>query len=143
MKTILFPTDFSENCQKALDEVISYLQKKDQPSRVLLLHTYLPPPTPFHDLLKVHDTLRQDSIKALEKEIQRIKAVMDLKISFEALSYLGTLENVIAHLVGEKKIDEIILGNDKGRLRNNLSRLKCPIFTPPFKEPHTGQNPPR
>ncbi len=140
MKNILFPTDFSESSQKRLDDALSYLRKEDQSCRVLLLHTYLIPPTPFHDLLKVHDALRQDSLQKLEKEIQRAQ-VPGSKASLEALSYLGTLENVISHLAGDQEIDLIIIGDQEPDLRRSLHALNQPILTPPFNPPRRERKP--
>lgn len=136
MKTILIPTDFSLISKNALKIGASLLQTTGLEGRILLLNTYLLPCSSFHQLVSLHDKLKRESMRKLEKQINWIKKSIVLnQITFEVLSSIGSLENVIAHLIDERKMDYVIIGIDENvdeRIVKILKRLRCPALVVPY-----------
>lgn len=110
MKTILFPTDFSENANHALQFALKIAEKFD--AQLHIINTYQIPyataaPT-AHNLL---DALKNNAIDELNSCIANIKSNPNYKnviITTEAIS--GDLLNVIAEIESNSVIDLIVLG---------------------------------
>lgn len=125
---MLIPTDFSVASRQAIQYAFDLLQDKKEDYRFLLLHTYLIPSAPPHQLISLHDELRKKSLEGLEKERLWAQTLNgDHSVSLETLSSMGSLENVVNHLVDNQKIDCIIMG---------MERVNCPLLVIPSpKEP--------
>ncbi len=141
MQIILIPTDFSVVSQNAIEWALTFFKNQEGGYRVLLLNTYLVPSLPAHQLITMHDELRKKSIEGLEHQLQLVtEANRQKKASFEILSHMGALENVMAHIVQTQHVDCIVMGmshtqNKKEILEKNcvcvLNRLQCPILIVP------------
>ncbi len=106
---ILAPTDFSLNSRKNIEQALARLQKTDKLTQIILLNTYLLPHDGSDDYIKMHDALKQKSLKRLEALREEIKKNnTNTNISFSTLSHMGTQENVIEHLMKTQHVDEII-----------------------------------
>lgn len=139
MKTILIPTDFSEISGSAVKEGICLLQATGMQGKVLLLNTYLLPSFSSHPLVSLHDQLKKESMNKLRNELEKIKKEINSdKISFEPLSYMGSLDSVISHLTQERKIDYVVIGihgNPKEEVTKILRSLHCPALVVPHPPP--------
>lgn len=106
---ILAPTDFSLNSRKNIEQALARLQKTNKLTQIILLNTYLLPHDGSDDYIKIHDTLKQKSLKRLEALREEIeKNNTNTNISFTTLSHMGTQENVIEHLMKTQRIDQVI-----------------------------------
>ncbi len=139
MKIILVPTDFLDASRKALQQALLFAKLCSEECKILLLNTYLIPASAPSQLVQVHDDLRKKSQEKLKEELQWIqKEKASTQLSFEILSYLGSLENVLSNLSEERHIDYIFLGtNEESRydeLVKILRRVSCPLLIVPFKK---------
>ena len=139
MKTILIPTDFSLLSKHALKYAISLSQELNHISKIVLLNTYLLPPSPPQKLVEIHDELRKKSMNQLQDELNDAKkSHLPASISLEPLSYLGSLESVLGNLTQEGKIDCIILGIDPNSKKENLLKIlthtHCPVISVPLEK---------
>ncbi|MCE9624613.1 MAG: universal stress protein [Deltaproteobacteria bacterium] len=137
MKDVLIPTDFSTASKNALESALPILKNGKEPIHVLLLNTFLVPFAPPAESVALHDQLKQYSLDSLEKTRAELEAKTPPgEISFEALSYMGSLENVVAFLVQERKIDCVVLGTDRKSRSDEvikiMGRVSCPILIVPF-----------
>lgn len=137
MKTVLIPTNFSFCAQNALKFTLSFFQKTTAQYRILLLNTYLIPPLHPSQIIETHDELKQKSMEMLEKERKMAEKLnRNQNISFDILSSMGTLENVMAYLIESHQVDCVIMGvgnNKKGP--HLLDRLGCPLLMVPLEAP--------
>lgn len=86
-----------------------HLKNTDKPTQIILLNTYLLPQNSADDYIKIHDTLKQQSLTKLDKLRRDLeKNNPNKKISFTILSHMGSQENVIEHLMKNQNIDEVI-----------------------------------
>ena len=137
MKILLIPTDFSAASQKALQYGLSFLRERSLEGRILLLNTYLLPNASANRLVAIHDELRNKSTQKLNEQVCLAeKTIPAHPIHFEALSRMGTLENVMVHLAEEQQVDAVILGingnpKEKERVTRLLSQIHCPLILVP------------
>lgn len=146
MKTILYPTDLSENSQNAL--TFAYQFSCKAAAQLVVLHIYdtptmlsSPPNTPtFQELEK---GTKAHHIKMLEKFYTKIlgEEAMQKNIRFEARSDSSTLKGIIAFteeinpdlLVlgtkGASKLHEILMGSTAMGL---IKKVACPVLTVPY-----------
>ncbi len=108
MKTILLPTDFSDNAKTAIDYAISML--KDEHCYYILLNTYERPRTGQSMLKSIIDILRNDSKRGLKKELKRIKDKFDIK-NIEVISEEGGFIAIINSIIAKRKIDLVFVGS--------------------------------
>ncbi len=138
VKKILFPTDFSGLSRRALEYTVAYLQDQKEPYRLVLLNTYYPPESFVEDqVIQKHDEARQQSLVGLKKELQFLENISTRALaSFETISQLGTLENVIDRLIKSQDIDTVIMAreeSDRTKQMNKLKNILCPVFLIPSK----------
>ncbi len=137
MKVLLIPTDFSAASQQALQYAVSFLLNSREGGKILLLNTYLLPNAAPDRLVALHDELRNKSTQKLKEQVCFAQEkISDHQIRFETLSRMGSLENVIAHLVNEQKVDGVVLGlqgtpKEKERIGRMVDRIHCPLITVP------------
>lgn len=140
MILLLVPTDFSAVSQQALQYGLAYLQEREEKGKILLLNTYLLPNASPDRLVAIHDELRKKAIQKLEAQVGLAqKTIAAGNVSFEILSHMGSLENVVAHLIQKQKVDLVVLGlngkaQEKEQLSKILDRIHCPLIIVPDQE---------
>ncbi|MCO5725163.1 universal stress protein [Robiginitalea marina] len=115
MKTILIPTDFSDNAWHAIAYAMNFF--KDEPCTFYLLHTYSPA---FYRMdyvfggpsfSAIPDVGVDISLMGLEKTLEDIKKVYDNpRHQFELVSSFNTLTDEVEDLVGSRGIDLVVMG---------------------------------
>lgn len=109
MKTILVPTDFSNNAFKALIYA-AHLAKAIE-AKILLLNAYQAPTASSNVMINFTDILEEDSKKDLDKTINKLKAVEELSgVEIEGVSVYGFLTEAIAKVEAKNDIDLVIMG---------------------------------
>jgi nucleotide-binding universal stress UspA family protein len=141
VKTILIPTDFSGASKSLLKFGLPFLQNTQEEFKVLLLNTFQVPYANPNEMVASHDELKRKSQERLLEEVGQLKKEINshLKVSFEALPFLGSLENVIWHVAREEKADLVILGvngssQKKEPLQRFLHHLDCPVLLFPIEK---------
>jgi nucleotide-binding universal stress UspA family protein len=148
MKTILLPTDFSENARNAINYAVNLFG--DEECLFILLNAYMAPSSGSHVLVSVNDILKTNSEAqlSLEKEMLCEKnycAVLDVHVKAE----YGTLIDAVKKIQSDTNIDFIVMGT-KGAtglkevlIGSNtvdvIHKAKCPVIAVPenvkFSEP--------
>lgn len=115
LKEFLIYTDFSETSRNALIYAMSYFKDIKASGRVILLNTYQIPPATPDQLVQLNDELRKKSRTGLERELREAQARLgDEHIVFDMIAHMGTMDNVIRHLVRKRGIQCIIIGSNNG-----------------------------
>ncbi len=148
MKTILVPTDFSDEAKDAMMYAIPYAQEWD--AKILLFHVYPPPSGPDTAWVFVEaerENWEQGAKEAMEKLIAEIRAV-DQTLETEYMVRQGPLVSEIVTLVKEKGIDLIVMGTqgasglEKALVGTStasvVSRVKCPVIAVPKSYVYKG-----
>jgi len=141
MKTILVPTDFSEEARDAMMYAIPYAQEWE--ARILLFHVYPPPSGPDTAWVFV-EAERENWEKGAKEEMEKLVAEIKAKdntIETEFMVRQGPLVSEIVTLVKEKGIDMVIMGTQGARglekalvgtsTASVVSRVKCPVIAVP------------
>jgi len=140
VKIILIPTDFSASSKNVIECVLSFLKEVGEDYKLLLLNTYLVPTSQPEDLIAVHDELRKKSREGLEDQRKKMESAnLNARISFDTLSHMGTLENVIPHIVKNHHIDCVVMGIDQEKRKcvlektysHILNSIMCPLMIVP------------
>lgn len=137
MKDILIPTDFSSVSRRALDMGVSIFEHSDEGANFILIATFPFPAGGGHSWIEIHDSWKKAVAKGFAEEIELARQNYSLKnISFETLSFIGSLENVLAHLVRERSIDCVVFGTPQDSRSEELvvkilSRVTCPVLLVP------------
>lgn len=115
MKTILIPTDFSENAWHAISYAMNFF--KDEYCTFYLLHTYSPA---FYRMdyvvggpafSAIPDVGVDISLMGLEKTVEDIKKTWaNTRHRFEVVSSFNTLTDEVNELVSGKGIDLVVMG---------------------------------
>ena len=147
MKTVLLPTDFSDNAWNAIFTALKIFETAD--CNFVLLNSYEPKITNLlgnkskERLGVIYDSLSKNSKAQLKKTIEYLNTHHERNNhSFEFKSISNNLESAINEVVGEKDVDLIVMGT-KGAtgakevfLGSNTVRVikkvrKCPIIAVP------------
>ena len=146
MKTILIPTDFSDDAKNAL--LYSLPLAREWGTDILLLHVYPPPTGP--DVAWVYvESEREQWERGARKQMRQLLEMVheeepDLNIKYEIRQ--GPLVNEILTLVPEQDVDLIVMGTEgaKGlekllvgtRTAGVVSYARCPVLVVPetYKE---------
>ena len=121
MKTILVPTDFSQNAFKAL-EYATFLAKNIG-AKIVLLNAYQIPPSTSNVMINFADILEKDSREELGKLMKKIEGIESFKnIEFIPYSCYGYLVEAIEIASKHHNIDLIVMGTA------GASNLKSKIF---------------
>ena len=140
MKTILLPTDFSPSAHNALEYALSLF--KDEPAHFILLNAYYLIHSSQEMLISVEDILRDNSIRALQKEL----IFMDNRtthqpVEIEIMSRRGAPLEVIKKVIMERGVDVVVMGTGGSSglkeklIGSNTAHLikntRCPIIVVP------------
>jgi len=139
-KTIVLPTDFSDNARKAYLYAFTLYGFKDV--RYILLNTYLLPFTRMDNIVPLSDTMGALSKNGLINELSYCqKLTQDNDLNMEYSSIYGDLEIVLESIVSEEKVDLIVMGTkgaaglDKLLFGSNTARvvrnIPCPVLVVP------------
>lgn len=138
MKEILIPTDFTEKSRRALDFGVSLFAQSGIGANFILIATFPFRANGGHSWVDIHDEWKRSSSLDFAAEIEQASRNYSLKnISFETLSFIGSLENVLSYVVRDRKIDCVILGTHpearkEEEIARILSRVRCPVLLVPF-----------
>lgn len=115
MKTILIPTDFSDNAWHAICYAMNFF--KDEDCTFYLLHTYSPA---FYRMdyvvggpsfSAIPDVGVDISLMGLEKTVEDVKkAFTNPRHTYEVVSSFNTLTDEVSELVDSKGIDLVVMG---------------------------------
>lgn len=133
MKSILIPTDFSPTSKQAIQYVLDLMGETIIPTRILLVNTYMVQHKDPKDIIRINDELKKQSKNGLEKEKEEtLKKISNPNISVETVSHMGSLSNVILHLLKSENIDLVAIGKNNGKLLENVSGIlkeqHCPLL---------------
>ena len=108
MKTILLPTDYSENANNAIHYAIN-LFGSDTNVKYILHHSYMVPTAGNTNLYVIIDTLRKEALKSIKKVKEK------LLIQFPGLLIEVRVEHTmisegISSAIEEEKVDTIVMG---------------------------------
>lgn len=143
MKTILVPTDFSRNADKALEYAVSIAKKSK--GNILLLHVYsmlyISSDVPIDIAAEELYAIEAAAEKALNKRCEKVK--LKNKVKCSAVSRQGVVIDTILDTIKSKKVDFVVMGT-KGAsgmkeafVGTNTSKLisktKVPVIAVPKK----------
>lgn len=149
MKTILFPTDFSECSENALNWTIGLAEKF---SAKILLHNSCHLPTfsmqiPFEGLTE--EQVFAEATQNMNDFIKKNK-LESKGVSFESSVSVGLASDEIVSLAKEMKVDMVIMGTkgatglEKVLLGSNASavieRCSCPVIAVPENAEYRGMD---
>jgi nucleotide-binding universal stress UspA family protein len=152
MKKILFPTDFSENAEKALQYAL--FLAKELSAELILVNTFQIPAGGNSSVKSMHliDILKEDSERDLAKTLERIRKQKEFdSINVETVAKSGDLVQLVNEMSAEFKFDLVVMGT-KGAtgaagvlIGSNaaavVQRAACPVLTIPesavYKKPET------
>jgi len=109
MKTILVPTDFSDNANRALNYACNLaLQNK---AKVVLMNSFQLPASTSNVMINFSDILEEDSIKDLNKNLELIRENETFKtVEIELFSCYGYLSAAIQKASSKYSIDLVVMG---------------------------------
>jgi nucleotide-binding universal stress UspA family protein len=107
MKTILVPTDFSENAEKAMDYAL--MLAKSSNANIVLLHAWELP----HQKATMFLTIKKILQDKARQEILKVKELVQAKhpdIEIEAITMMGDAAQVIKRVAKVKNVGIIVMG---------------------------------
>lgn len=133
MKRILIPTDFSGHSKHTIQYVISLFKDINTPCKISLIHTYKVQQTDPDKVIYENDEMKKRSRSALEEERdEAMKLISNANISIDISSHMGSLNNVVEHLLQKEKIDLVVMGKNKGKhvemISHILKQQQCPLL---------------
>lgn len=109
MKTLLFPTDFSENSLNALRYTLRFARVSS--SRVIILNTYAVPHSHAGMLKSIKDIMKNDAEDGLKEVQQKIdEENLAEGIEYETLIREGNLVGQVKYVSEKSNVDLIIMG---------------------------------
>lgn len=140
MKIILVPTDFSDNAYKAISYACHMALKYK--AKIILMNSFEIPASSSKVMINFTDVLEEDSIKGLDKELEKIRQDDTFKsVEIELLSSFGSITDAINKAERAYDIDLIVMGtagasNISSRLfgsntTNAIKNAKQPILVIP------------
>ncbi len=109
MRTILFPTDFSDNANDALQYALAFI--KDIPAKLIVLNVFDVPHSHAGVLKSIKDIMRNDSEEGLK--VARALIMMEesnRSLEVEYIAKMGSTISEIRNVADEHKADFIIMG---------------------------------
>ena len=133
MKTVLIPTDFSQDSLYTIRFVLNLLQEVQTSWRILLVNTFKVLNTDAKQIITKNDELKQQSKEGLKQVLAETKKQLtNPHITVETMSTMGSLNNVIYQMIHQEKIEFVAMGKDGGRHVEAVSALlkkeHCPLL---------------
>lgn len=108
MKTILVPTDFSDNANRALDYACHLALHKN--AKIILMNSYQAPASSSNVMINFTDILEEDSKKDLAKDLAKLRENDTYaKVEIELFSCYGYLSESIKKANAEFEIDLVVM----------------------------------
>jgi nucleotide-binding universal stress UspA family protein len=107
MKTILLPTDFSQNARYAAEYAFTLFPEKN--NRFILLHVY-DPPKPTGMLITIDDIVKKEAVTELKTAVTALKQNCPQGSTLEQLVIRGDTTEVINRICSNEKVDLVIMG---------------------------------
>lgn len=109
MKTILVPTDFSDNANNAINYAVEIAQLSK--SKLILFHAFHIPTVPSDvPFVMPLDEIEKDSLEGLKKIKDKILKSHGKELKIECETKLGFAVDEINDTIKEKKIDLVVMG---------------------------------
>ncbi len=134
MKNVLIPTDFSHHSRHSIECVLDLLQNTSKPCRILLVNSFMILQTDAKLVIAQNDEAKQISLDGLLRDKNFAnKNLPNPLITIETVSHMGSLRNVISHLLLKERFDLIAMGKDGGKNIETISKLlkvenKCSLL---------------
>ncbi|WP_223034388.1 universal stress protein [Hanstruepera marina] len=147
MKTILLPTDFSENSWRAIQYALQLFKSND--CKFYIMHVFEPQAsapstgiTSKRAYQAIHDSRAKSSQEGLDKILQQVQDYSNNpKHTFETKLAYGSLTNSVQGFADNNDIDLVVVGNkgasaiQKATFGSNAAqlilKLTCPIIAVP------------
>lgn len=136
IKTILHPTDFSEQSASAFD--LAYSLARDRCARLIVLHVFSSPLATFGGIEAVPPGPEEMNTEAAKRQLAAVQCP-DVSVPFERRLIVGEPADAIVHVAAETRSDLIVMGTHG---RSGLARLlmgsvaesvlrnaTCPVLT--------------
>lgn len=109
MKTILIPTDFSDNARNATEYALSLFGTE---SRYILLHAYsMPAHHSAAMLIDLNDELAKEANRSLRVELEKIRTLVNNEeFKIEPRAESGKLTTCVNHLCSKEAVDYVVMG---------------------------------
>jgi nucleotide-binding universal stress UspA family protein len=144
MKTILVPTDFSENARHALSYAVEIARRKK--AEILLLHTYQVPYDFEIQLPGIIEEMEKKSAIELSAEKARIESTLQASgTGVRTFSTMGDVVEATLELAEAEKVDMIVMGTQgaSGLKRvfigsntaSLINKATCPVLAVPASTP--------
>lgn len=144
MKTILVPTDFSENARHALSYAVEIARRKK--AEILLLHTYQVPYDFEIQLPGIIEEMEKKSKSELNDEKSRIEGVLkDAGTRVRTFSTMGDVVEATLELAEVEKADMIVMGTQGAaglkrvfigsNTASLINKATCPVLAVPASAP--------
>lgn len=99
MKTILIPTLFTQDSHDVIKEALAFFGSQGGTYKFILLNSYMVSSS-SDQLLHNYDDLKKKSLEGIQMEMEMAKSWgMNDQMTFETLSQMGTLRNIISRIV--------------------------------------------
>lgn len=121
---MLVATDFSVFSRRTLKKVLGLIAQSPAPVTLLLVNTYLIQDADPSRLVEENDRLKKFSLNQLEQEKQFVETIHSgpgLKV--ELASHLGSLGNVLTHLLKKDHFDLVALGENHQQAISSISSV--------------------
>ncbi len=149
MKTILVPTDFSENARHALSYAVEIARRKK--AEILLLHTYQVPYDFEIQLPGIIEEMEKKSAVELSAEKARIESTLQAAgTGVRTFSTMGDVVEATLELAEAEKVDMIVMGTQgaSGLKRvfigsntaSLINKATCPVLAVPASTPIVSIN---
>lgn len=142
MKTILVPTDFSEEAKNAANYAAAFAKKWG--AGLILFHTYhIPIHVAISNGIESYDNIGRKEHLRLKKIADNFQKLKGNDIDIEYISKSGFLVEEITALIKEQNIDLVIMGTSgrknqqekhtESNIIEIINRASCPVLTIPGK----------
>lgn len=133
MNRVLIATDFTHHSKNAIKVALEFFNDVPRPCHIVLINTYLVPEVPADLIISTNDQLKKISKAGVEEDHKEaLRLNKNPLITFETISQMGSLTNVILQTIQKHKIDLVVMGKNGGTHVDLVSALLkqqgCPLL---------------